>query len=386
MKSIDFFWVLVLLICLDSPAQQSIEKFDVNFVQETGNKQEIIWYDAMTAPGRLSGFCFVEQDKVYRRMPLNPPEALPPGVENLSWHTSGGQFRFRTDSTFIKIRVKLRPFKPMLMGRSSQSSFDLFRGIPGGERFCGIAIPQYGEDEYERELWRVSDRRMEEYALNFPLYQGVEKLEIGLDPQAIFAPPTQWRVNGAVIVYGGSTLQGAQASRPGNTWTMMVSRKLNVEFANMGFSGSGKTESSVARALAMIKNPAMFVMCSDSNSTPEMLHERFHEFIRILRASYPETPILVLTRGRWGLDLRGNLNRAAVDRDAERRDKAAFLEQAVAEFRNNGDRNIYFMDGSINTEDDFDVTSVDGSHMNDLGFYRTAQKVEPVISKILNLK
>lgn len=50
-----------------------------------------------------------------------------------------------------------------------------------------------------------------------------------------------------------------------------------------------------------------------------------------------------------------------------------------------GDAKIFFKDGADDTAEDFDVESVDGSHMNDLGYYRFADKIEPVIRKILKL-
>lgn len=362
------------------------ESIDRNFALRTGSAEGLVWHSPAEGPFRLSGFCFFDQDRVFNRLPLHPPQPLPGSVRTLAWSTSGGQVRFRTDSERIVIRVKLRPAAPLRnVARTAQSSFDLLRGAPRERRFAGLAVPAYDENEYQRELWRVSDRRMTEYALNFPLYQGVEKLEIGLAEGARIEPPTPFRIEGPVVVYGGSTLQGSSASRPANTWTMMLSLRLNVEFANMGFSGSGRTEASVAEALALVKRPALYILCSDTNSTLEQLQERFVPFIGILRRAHPTTPILVLPRPRWGGDLRGNEDRAGKDLDTDRRTKAAFLKGEVEKLQRSGDRRIHFKDGSDDTAADFDVESVDGSHMNDLGYYRFANKVEPVIRQILTL-
>lgn len=265
-------------------------------------------------------------------MPLNPPSPIPGSVKTLAWSTSGGQVRFRTDSERILIRVTLRPTAPLRnVARTAQSSFDLLRGAPFHKRFAGLAVPTYAENEYQREMWKVSDRKMQEYTLNFPLYQGVEKLEVGLSTGAKIAAPSPWALDGPVVVYGGSTLQGSSASRPANTWTMQLSLRLNVEFANMGFSGSGRTEASVAEALAMIKKPALYVMCSDTNSTIEQLQERFVPFVAVLRRAHPETPILVLPRPWWGGDLRTNEDRHGKDSDADRRMKAGLLERRGGE-------------------------------------------------------
>lgn len=366
---------------------QNAESIDRNFAVKSGAADGVVWHDPTKAPFRLSGFSFFERDGVYRRLPLKPPIALPGSVNTLAWCASGGQVCFRTDSDRILIRVALIPTAPLRnVARTAQASFDLLRGEPLRKRFAGLAVPKYDENEYQRELWKVSDRKMQEYTLNFPLYQGVQKLEIGLSEGAKIEPPTAWRIQGPVVVYGGSTLQGSSASRPGNSWTMMLSLRLNVEFANMGFSGSGRTEASVAEALASINNPALYIMCSDTNSTLEQLKERFVTFINILRKAHPKTPILVLPRPRWGGDLRTNEDRSAKDSDADRRAKAEFLKGEVEKFVKNGDARIFFKDGADDTAADFDVESVDGSHMNDLGYYRFANKVEPIVRELLDIR
>ena len=49
-----------------------------------------------------------------------------------------------------------------------------------------------------------------------------------------------------------------------------------------------------------------------------------------------------------------------------------------------GDKNVYFIDGSmLFGEADGDACTVDGCHPNDLGFYRMARGLEPVLRKIL---
>lgn len=381
-------WRAIILLAVAASAWgQNAETVDKNFAVQKGEDAAVVWHDPAEKPFQLSGFCFYDQDRVFCRLPLKPPLPLPGSVKTLAWCTSGGQVRFRTDSDRILIRVTLIPTAPLRnVARTAQCSFDLFRGEPYHKRFAGLAVPKYDENEYQRELWRVSDRKMKEYTLNFPLYQGVRKLEIGLCVGAQVEAPTPWRLDGPVVVYGGSTLQGSSASRPGNSWTMMLSLRLNVEFANMGFSGSGRTEASVAEALAKIRNPALYIMCSDTNSTLEQLQERFVPFITILRREHPKTPILVLPRPRWGGDLRTNEDKNAKDLDADRRAKAAFLKGEVGKMVKNGDVRIFFKDGADDTAEDFDVESVDGSHMNDLGYYRFANKVEPVVRKILKIE
>jgi hypothetical protein len=50
-----------------------------------------------------------------------------------------------------------------------------------------------------------------------------------------------------------------------------------------------------------------------------------------------------------------------------------------------GDENVYFIDGEVFFgEYDRELCTVDRIHPNDLGFYRMAQVIEPVIKSILD--
>ena len=52
--------------------------------------------------------------------------------------------------------------------------------------------------------------------------------------------------------------------------------------------------------------------------------------------------------------------------------------------KNRGDRRVYFIDGAdLFGENDRDGCTVDGCHPNDLGFWRMAQTVLPVLRQAL---
>ena len=50
-----------------------------------------------------------------------------------------------------------------------------------------------------------------------------------------------------------------------------------------------------------------------------------------------------------------------------------------------GDRDLHFCNGSdLLGDDDYEECTVDGVHPTDLGFYRMARSLEPVIRRILD--
>ncbi|MHC4916846.1 MAG: SGNH/GDSL hydrolase family protein, partial [Planctomycetota bacterium] len=215
---------------------------------------------------------------------------------------------------------------------------------------------------------------------NFPLYNGVRKVLVGLDPDAAVEPPAPRALPGRVVVYGTSITQGGCASRPGICYTNILSRRLNLEFVNLGFSGSGQGEPEVARSAALVSEPSLFVMDYEANcNDPDRLRRTLPDFVDIVREGRPELPVLVFSRIRRPQELL----------DAEFAEKAVLRREIQSDFvsvrREAGDANVHFFDASGALGDDFDECTVDSSHPTDLGFMRMARAFDPVYRSVLGL-
>ncbi len=359
-----------------------IESIDPNFRQtQTAEKMGTVWYNPMGKPFRLAGFYWMEQDRVYRRMPLKTDEPLPGGVETLSWHTSGGIVKFRTAGTELLVRGVTRGAGPMRhMPRTGQSGIDLYIGAPGQEKACGAKALLEGETAFEYQWPLGPDMRMREVTLNLPLYDGLESLEIGLPSGAKLEPPTPYVNNDKIVIYGSSTIQGACVTRPGNALSNRLSRALNMEVINLGFSGSGLSEEIVAKCIASMRGLALLVYNPDSNAKMEWLPQRFPRLIEIFREQHPEVPILVATRHilapeahEFAEGRSGNLQRI---------EREEYIAQAVAEMQTK-DQNLHFLSGTELLGENFDDYTVDGSHLGDIGFLRMSEVQEKHIRRLL---
>ena len=106
-----------------------IEKLDPNMTLEKADSQGIAWFDPRAAPFRLVGFPWIDEDKVYRRLPLKPKWPIRTAVNDLANSTAGGQIQFQSNSAKILLRVKLRQPSGMYhMPATGQSGFDLYVG------------------------------------------------------------------------------------------------------------------------------------------------------------------------------------------------------------------------------------------------------------------
>ncbi|OPZ81627.1 MAG: hypothetical protein BWY76_02969 [bacterium ADurb.Bin429] len=202
-------------------------------------------------------------------------------------------------------------------------------------------------------------------------------MEVGVNEDAQVLPPTPFIAPRPIICYGTSITQGGCASRPGMAYTNILSRWLNREVINLGFSGNGWGDEALAQCMAEISNPGCFVLDYEANAHRERLQETLVPFIGVLRAAHPTVPILVISRIRFSYEL------IHADSLEGREACKAFQQETVTALRAQGDTHIHFLDGSIILGEDWEECTVDGVHPTDLGFRRMAEGMAPVLRQLI---
>jgi hypothetical protein len=366
---------------MDNPdkGRQSVSDFDTRMAAAKGTDAALSWHGPDRPEFRLAGFPWYDRDKRFRRLPVTPDEPLPKAVDWLANYPAGGQIAFQSDSRHVAVRVKLAgPSDMVHMPATGQCGFDIYIGPPSAMRFLGVTMYDHRLDTYEALLFESADVTMRTFTLNYPLYQGVDELQIGLEPGADIQAPPAYSIPGRIVCYGTSITQGGCASRPGLAYTNILSRALNAEVVNLGFSGSGKGEPEVCRTFARIASPRLFVLDYEANTDLDGLTRTLPENLRILRLGHPDVPILVVS---------GIPNTKVMTHPdfQKARGQTRDLQARVVEtFRTEGDPLVFFLDGSTLLGEDFGEGTVDGCHPNDLGFMRMALGLEPVIRRILD--
>jgi hypothetical protein len=364
------------------PSEQTmknVEQLDPNMKLQGANDQEWQWISPQQEPLQISGLPWITEEKIYRRLPQNPQWPLPSAVDSLANCTAGAQIRFATNSRRLSLRVVLAaPASMYHMPSTGQCGFDCYIGAPGRQRYFSTTRYDHTQTEYEAVLFDSDNIELKNITLNFPLYQGVKEVSIGVEPNAELSAPPQYDDGGKVLFYGTSITQGGCASRPGMAFTNILSRRINRECINLGFSGNGKGEPELAHIINEIPNTACYVLDYDANvASVEAMQQTLPEFIRILRMDHPETPILVISRIPAANEF---YDIAALEK---RHGKAKVQRDTVAQLQSQGDINISFLDGEELMGDDYLESTVDGSHPTDLGFWLMANSLEPILKKLL---
>lgn len=357
-------------------------KLDANMTLNAVNEVSLKWLSPLEQPFHIAGFHWLQEEGKYRRLPSTPADTLPPAVDSLANCTAGGQIRFQTDSSRLSIRVKLGgPANMYQMPATGQCGFDCYLGEPGDLHYLGTTSFNHTKTEYEASFFDWKEKRPNHVTLNFPLYQSVEEVWIGVDSDATVEEAVAYASDKPVVLYGTSITQGGCASRPGMAYSNLLSRKLPFEFINLGFSGNGKGEPEVARTIAEVRNPAMFVLDYEANvPSVEHMAATLPVFIQILRERHPEVPILVISRIVSPMErFNPELHQMLLDR----RDVQLDL---VERLRSEGDGNVHFLDGRTLLGEEYpEECTVDGVHPTDLGFLLMSKAIEPKIRELLNM-
>ncbi|GBG07733.1 hypothetical protein PAT3040_02293 [Paenibacillus agaridevorans] len=344
------------------------------------DQNELKWISPADVPFLVSGFAWWKEERSFRRLPAAAHGTIRSVLDELANNTAGGQIRFQTNAAKLVVKVKLFGTNPYdHMPSTGVNGFDCYFGPPGSQLYFGTTRFSHDAEQYESILFESLEPELRYITLHFPLYQGVHELQIGLNPDAIIGNFPPYDNEGKIIIYGTSITQGGCASRPGMAYTNILSRKINMEFINLGFSGNGKGDSRIAELISEIELPKCLVLDYDANcDTLDELAKTMPEFIRIIRSRHPVLPILVVSRIPFGFE------HTQAQSYQERIERMTFQRELVKELKENGDDFIFFCDGAELIGDLWNECTVDGVHPSDLGFLQLANGLAPILKNILS--
>ncbi len=333
----------------------------------------IIFHDIKEAPFEIYGLYDVYSGNGYCRLPEKVAFETSKDVSCLYKFTAGGRIRFATDSERIYIRAKgdgsgsYYHTTPLMM-----HGFDIYIDSEKGSRFIGGDCAGWDDDINKLKCFTLPSG-MKEITVFMPLFGAVYECEIGLCENAVIKSHAPHFNELPVVFYGSSITQGACASRPGRGYEALISRRYNLNFTNLGFSGACRAEDAIVDYLSTLEMSA-FVSDYDHNApTLEHLKNTHFKMYQKIRANHPDIPYFMITRPNFYFD------------DDCRSRRAVIMESYINAY-NSGDKNVYFIDGSafFNGVCAEDMT-IDITHPNDEGMARMADYIGDVIAKVMKL-
>ena len=353
---------------------KKIEELDENFEVDQVDK-DVRWFDAREL--EIKGRAFPGSASYYHRLPKHLEPIVREQVWELQQHSAGLQLYFSTDSNEISLRWEFMYDTANIamphMSATGKSGFDLYMKKDAKWSWCASSKPTQSSETVS--LVKNIPPGNHDLILYFPLYNGVKELQLGIQKGAYLSQSNS-HLNKAVCFYGTSIVQGGCASRPGLAYPAIISRRLQIDHFNLGFSGNAHWDLEIAEEIAKL-DVGLFVLDAMPNNNATRTLERCPDFVRILRQKHPKTPILFIENIRYqDADLK-------TDVAASVQAKNQALKQCHDMLLQEGLEGLFYLNGRHLLGNDNEAT-VDGTHPNDLGFMRMADYIQPIIEDILS--
>ena len=328
------------------------------------------WHDASEGGFHIFGQGWPQlSQKKFQRLPITEKSKLNNvALWNASQLSAGLYVRFRTDATSISVRFTLTKQAVQHYNISSfgQSGVDLYARSDDGKTFHWLGNHlYYGFGTPATANFRnIVPQNMEgnkecEYMLYMPNFNGVSKLEVGVNEGASFQYIEVPEDDEPIVVYGSSAVQGSSASRPGNSWANMLGRELDAQIINMGFADNAKLDEGIFKVMADLK-PRVFIIDAmpDMKTMPQLIKERVVAGVKILQAMTNRPVLLVESPGAPDRLIRPGQDELHTKANEQ-------LREAYDQLTQDGYTNLFYMtqeELGLNEED-----FLDGINPSDLG-------------------
>ena len=340
------------------------------------------WFNPMECEyDVIQNQAFTSEIKGYLRLPERAQSKVRTAVWGLAKQSAGLSITFFSNSPNIEVRYTTldKNYAMNHMPSTGKSGVDLYRiDQDGAWDYVAPSRYSFGDNVLYRYNGMPNSSRQlgYEYRLYLPLYNGIEKMEIGVDEGSYFrfVPTSEEK---PIILYGTSIAQGGCASRPAMAWGTIMQRSLDLPVVNLGFSGNGPMETEVLDFIVET-DARLFILDCYPNMTGMLqnVYPRTLAAVKQIRAKHDE-PILIVEHAGYSDDVAHPGKRTIVD------SVNMAAKRAYKELKDGGVKNLYYL-----TREELALTqdmTVDGTHPTDLGMLQQAVSVEKQVREILKM-
>ncbi len=302
---------------------------------------------------KIFGIVGFDQTKCLHRL-LDDVMDQVPSLKFLGKRPHGARMGFRTSATEFKLIIDFETLTPDVgMSIYSCQSALIYAGDRQQPRYLGMCRPVNYQTKHCEATFRKGNNEIEDILIWLPRNEIIADIRLEIPDDAIIGLPTPYKYSTPIVYYGSSITEGGCAYNINAGYNAIISQHLDVDYYNLGFSGSARGELAVADFINSI-DMSIFVYDYDHNApTVEHLANTHEPFFKRIREMHPTLPIIMMTRPaiNYGED------------EKKRREIVLTTYHNALEV---GDKNVYFIDGELFFgEKDRHLCTADGVHPNE---------------------
>ncbi|WP_295125194.1 SGNH/GDSL hydrolase family protein [uncultured Chitinophaga sp.] len=339
-------------------------------------QQGLVWH----TPKWVNGVAKRDTAHMFYRLPAEMKSRVSKNVWDLSLFTTGEFLHFRTGARHFEVRYQLSGKHREMphMPATGVSGVDLFAKDRLGRWNWASPYYSFGDTVvYSYKHLKIDAGAEVDYYLYLPLYNTVSWISIVTD-EGVKVEFLRERKEKPIVGYGTSIMHGAVASRPGLSWTNILSRKLDREVINLGFSGNGRFEAPIFDLMATVDAAVYLFDCMPNltRANPDTVEARIRYGVNKLRTAHPGVPI-IFTEYPCG-DIPYYMDSSLIN---DRHNSSQVIAAVYKKLKTEGVTNIWLL---TEKEIGFDINSTtEHTHPNDIGMMKYADAYENKIREIL---
>lgn len=283
-------------------------------------------------------------------------------MNNLYNSPTGNRLRFFTNSKKVIFRIKLkRKWGYQKMLNCNALGFDVYNVIGDNYIHMGVFAPKDGFNIFAESINTPDNGRV---CVFLPSYNVIEELYVGIEKGSEILEMDYFPIEKKlpIIFYGNSITQGTAASRSGNIFPNIVSRKLNQDIINLSVSFGCRGSIHIADLIGKINCSSIVIDYTRNASSSEELFENYERFYRRIRFFHPNKKIILMTSSNFN-----NWKRY------DEFDEVVITTYVNAVIRGENTEIIYQKE--IFDEVEYDYMTIDGTHYTDHGMFKIADEI-----------
>lgn len=218
------------------------------------------------------------------RLPKSKMSSIDSYLFRLGTMPSGGVIEFYSDATEISLKLRGNASENPNLTRIAKIGVDLYVDNKFMENFV------LNDKGVMKDKINLSSKKFKEFKLYLPLYEKISIDSILLNENAKIKKVNSNKPR--VLFYGSSITQGSSASNPGLSYPAILSRDLDFEMLNFGFSGNGLAQKEIIDLIKHI-NVDIFVIDFWANPSVDLYKEKLPYMIQSIRTINMNVPIIV---------------------------------------------------------------------------------------------